>query len=156
MSENWADERFKRLRGWFSNPLLEPALLFQTSAIAIFTHFSLLLQRDEPSIHLLKPRMESLGRKLAGRIIKPAVLQNTSTLLELDLDNKDIYKDPKSLFIGFTTKCVLNKLLNDGTITERDSMIFNNAAHNYHRSAAEYIQAKFPLDNDVIKKCCVD
>ena len=106
---NSADERFKRLRGWFSIPWLEPALLFQTSVIAIFTHFSLLLQRDEPSIHLLKPTMESLGRKLAGCIIiKPAVLQNTSTLLELDWDKKDIYKDPKSLFIGFTTKCVLN------------------------------------------------
>ena len=92
--------------------------------------------------------MESLGRKLAGRIIKPAVLQNTSTLLELDLDNKDIYKDPASLhvFIGFITKCVLNKLLNDGTITERDSMIFSNAANNYYRFAVEYIQAKFTLD----------
>ena len=30
LSENWVDERFRRLRGWFSNPLLEPALLFQT------------------------------------------------------------------------------------------------------------------------------
>ncbi len=151
LSEKWADERFKRLHGWFSNPLLEPALLFQTSAITMFTHFNLLLQRDEPSIHLLKPTMESLGKKLASRIIKPAVLQNTSTLLELDLDNNDIYKDPKSLYIGFTTKCVLNKLLNDGTITEKDSMTFNNAAHNYFKSAVEYIQAKFPLDNDVIK-----
>eukprot|EP00794_Sanderia_malayensis_P010441 gene10441-11534_t len=60
--EKWADERFERLHGCFSNTLLEPALLFQTSAFTMFTDFNLWLQRDEPSIHLLKPTMESFGK----------------------------------------------------------------------------------------------
>ena len=74
LSEDWADERFKRLKDWFQNPFLEPVLLFQSNAISIFTNFNKLLQRDEPSIHLLKPAMENLGRKLGSRILQAHVL----------------------------------------------------------------------------------
>ena len=41
LSEEWADERFQRLHRWFSNLLLETALMFQTNAISIFTNFQL-------------------------------------------------------------------------------------------------------------------
>ena len=41
LSEEWADERFQRLHRWFSNLLLEPALMFQTNAISMFTNFQL-------------------------------------------------------------------------------------------------------------------
>ena len=64
LSEEWADERFQRLHRWFSNLLLETALMFQTNAISMFTNF--LLQRDEPSIDVLKAEMESLGQKIAS------------------------------------------------------------------------------------------
>ena len=67
-SEDFRDERFQRLHGWFCNPLLEPALLFNQASISIFTNFNLLLQREEPTIHLLKSSMEELARKLACRI----------------------------------------------------------------------------------------
>ena len=61
LREDFTDQRFQRLRGWLGNPLLEPALLFQTAAISTFTHFNLLLQRDEPTIHVVQPAME--GKK---------------------------------------------------------------------------------------------
>ena len=44
-SEDFQDERFQRLNRWFTNPLLEPSLLFNTVAITIFTSFNRLLQR---------------------------------------------------------------------------------------------------------------
>ena len=47
-SEESTDQRFQRLSQVFDNSLLEPALLFQTSSISLFTTFNLLLQRDYP------------------------------------------------------------------------------------------------------------
>ena len=44
-SEDFQDERFQRLNNWFTNPLLEPSLLFNTTAIGIFTSFNRFLQR---------------------------------------------------------------------------------------------------------------
>ena len=65
--------------------------------------------------------MESLGRKLANRIIKPEVLKKYSSALEIDLDQEDIYIDVESVFLGGTTNFTLNKLLNDDvTITDRE------------------------------------
>lgn len=150
LSEHWADERFQRLHAWFENPMLELALLFQTSVISMFTNFNLLLQREEPTIHLLKPAMEHLGKQLAGRIVEPRVLKDVTSVSDLNLDDSSIYKSPNTLFIGFTTKCTLNKLLNDGTITERDETKFYKAAFSYFQSALEYVKTKFPLENDVI------
>ena len=75
-SESFADERFKRLYDKFHNPILEPAMLFLTSALPLFLYFNLLLQREEPTIHCLKSAMESLGKKLAKRIILPNKLKN--------------------------------------------------------------------------------
>ena len=48
-SESFADER--RLYDKFHNPILEPAMLFLTSALPLFLHFNLLLQREEPTTH---------------------------------------------------------------------------------------------------------
>ena len=54
LSEHFADERFRRLNRWFNDPLLEPALFFSQAAISIFANFNLLLQREEPTVHILK------------------------------------------------------------------------------------------------------
>ena len=53
LSEEWVDERFQRLHRWFSNHLLEPALMFQTNAASLFTNFNLLLQRDESNLVII-------------------------------------------------------------------------------------------------------
>ena len=42
-SEHFAYERFQRFLSKYSNPLLDPATLFQTSGLPLFTHFNMLL-----------------------------------------------------------------------------------------------------------------
>ena len=69
MSEGFSDERFQRLKEKFSNPLLEPALLFLSSALPLFTHFNQLLETEESTIHILKSAIEGLRKKLAKRIM---------------------------------------------------------------------------------------
>ena len=69
LSEGFSDERFQRLKEKFTNPLLEPALLFLSSALSLFTHFNQLLQTEESTIHILKSAIEGLRKKLAKRIM---------------------------------------------------------------------------------------
>ena len=69
MSEGFSDERFQRLEEKFTNPLLEPGLLFLSSALPLFTHFNQLLEREEPTIHILKSAIEGLRKKVAKRIM---------------------------------------------------------------------------------------
>ncbi len=150
LSEDWADERFQRLRRWFENPLLESALLFQTNAISMFTRFNKLLQRDEPSIHLLKPAIESLGRKIGGRILRIPVLQKSPSTFDIDLDDNSIYKVNTSVFLGMTTRATLNRLLSQGDISDDDFKKFHAAVHSYFRDSLTYIKTKFPINDETI------
>ena len=150
LSEDWADERFQRLRRWFENPLLESALLFQTNAISMFTRFNKLLQRDEPSIHLLKPAIESLGRKIGGRILRIPVLQKSPSTFDIDLDDNSIYKVNTSIFLGMTTRATLNRLLSQGDISDDDFKKFHAAVHSYFRDSLTYIKTKFPINDETI------
>ena len=45
-------------------------MLFQTSALPLFTHFSMLLLHQEFTIHILKSSMQTMGKKIAMRIMK--------------------------------------------------------------------------------------
>ena len=149
-SEESTDQRFQRLSQVFDNPLLEPALLFQTSSSSLFTTFNLLLQRDEPTIQVLKPAIETLGKKIANRIILPSVMKNIGSIAELNLDNEEIFLEPKSLFLGGTTKFTLNRLRNNGTISDSGYKKLHSAAHHYFKSSLKYILEKFPVNNDVL------
>ena len=81
LSEHFSDGRFQRLNEWFSDPLLKPTFLFTQATISIFTNFNLLLQSEEPTLHILKSSIERLGRKIANRIVKPSFLKNITAIL---------------------------------------------------------------------------
>ena len=83
LSEHFSDGRFQRLNECFSDPLLEPAFLFTQATISIFTNFNLLLQCEEPTLHILKSSIERLGRKIANRIVKPSFLKNITSVADI-------------------------------------------------------------------------
>ena len=150
LSEHFADEPFRRLNRWFNGPLLEPALFFSQAAISIFTNFNLLLQCEEPTVHILKASMKHLGGKLATRIIKPTALRGISSISDIDLTDDSVFIQPKSIFLGDTTKATLNRLLSEGDISQRKYDSFRKGAHLYFKDALQYIQNKFPIKNEVI------
>ena len=45
-------------------------MLFQRSALPLFTHFSMLLIHQDLTIHILKSSMQAMGKKMATRIVK--------------------------------------------------------------------------------------
>ena len=73
----------------------------------------MLLQRDQSSIHVLKPVIESLGCKLAGRIIQANILCKGFTIYRFELDDNIIYIHPASIFLGMTARYTLHRPFND-------------------------------------------
>lgn len=148
-SEHFADERFQRLDNAFSNPLFETVLQFHSASIQLFTHFNKLLQREEPTIHILQDAMKNLGKKLASRIVLPNILKDTA-VVDIDLNDDAIFKPTKQIFLGAMTKANLTALLNNGDISESDFNKVLDAAHCYFKYALVYLQKKFPLTNELL------
>ena len=113
MSEGFTDERFQRLEEKFSNPLLKPALLYFSSALPLLTYFNQLLQREEPTTHILKPTFGSLGKKLAKRIMLPLVGRKISSISEIDLHDPENFMDTQDIYLGVLMKSMLKKFLDD-------------------------------------------
>ena len=139
LSESCSDDRFIRLYQKFINPLLKPALIFQQSSIKLFIHFNLLLQHGEPSIHIRTNSMETLGRIIGSRFIRPEIMSGISSITELDLNEDSIFKENSTIFLGGTTKTELVRLLNEGDCSQQEFDLFHSAAHMYYTSAFNYI-----------------
>ena len=149
LSEDFLDQMFQRLHKGFNNPLTEVALLFHHASIQLFNNFNKLLQSNEPIIHMFHASIEKLARNLANRIIKPQVVRDTP-ITELNLSDPTIYKPKASIYLGGLTKFKLQKLLNDGDVSERDYSAVFDAAQAYFKTAFNYILTKFPVSNEVI------
>ncbi len=118
LSEEFADARFQRLVKAFENPLTEVVLFFHQATIPLFTSFNMLLQSEEPLVHRIHNSVTRLGKTLANRIIKSSIMKE-STLTLIDLEDQSIYIPVQSIHVGGMTKLNLQKLLNDGDITQR-------------------------------------
>ena len=150
LSESFPDQRFKRLEVAFSNPILEPVLLFHQASMQLFTEFNKLLQRSDPTIHVLRGAMLRLVKKVATRIVQPQFIKDAE-LEQLDLSNDTMFKPNQSIFLGGVTKPTLTRLLNEGDITETLFRKFYAAAHSYFKSSLSYILKKFPLKDELIR-----
>ncbi len=125
-------------------------MLFLSSALPIFTHFNQLLQREEPTIHILKPAMESLGKKVAIRIMHPNKVKDITNVSEIDLNDSENFIETRDIYLGVLTKNTLKKLLDEGDISEHQYKDFHDAVHYYFKSSLQYMQKKFPLNNTLI------
>ena len=55
----------------------------------MFTRFNLLLQREDPFIHILHSQCVELLRKLLSKFVKIAVIKEATNLAEIDYYTKE-------------------------------------------------------------------
>ena len=78
--------------------------------------------------------------------INPQVVRDT-LITGLGLSDPTIYKPKASIYLGGLLKFKLQKLLNDGDISERDYLSVFDAAQANFKTALNYILTKFPISN---------
>lgn len=148
LSNSEPQARFHRLHKAFENPMTEIHLLFMQSVLPIFTNANRFLQREEPLIHLLRPSLMSLFRKLLSKFVEPrAIAASGSNYVHL-VDFQSNQLGNEKLVIGFTTRQLLRRLHEDGSITNQQVSNFYSSARAFFIRTAEYFLQWFPFQKN--------
>eukprot|EP00795_Rhopilema_esculentum_P011061 gene11061-19920_t len=107
-------------------------------------------RREEPTIYILKPAIESLGKKLAKRIMHPSKVKCITNVSEIDLNDSENFIETEDIYLGVLTKRTLKKLLDEGDISEQQYKDLHDAVHYYFKLSLQYMKKKFPLNNPLI------
>ena len=139
LSRDDKDARFLRLQASYQDPLTEVHLSFYTSSLTIFTRYNKFLQRSYPLTHKVYLATRSLAHKIASRLIKPDVLQQTNVSLVHLLEDKANYLPFSGTFIGIVTKSLLNRLLNQGDISQTQWNLCIEGAIAFYKHSLKYV-----------------
>ena len=101
-TENDSNEKINREKK-LVNAFKQPTIFVQ-SVIPIFDRFDTFLQAEELLIHILYHSFLRLYRLLLSRFILLEVISEAGDVLNIDLEDRDIWKDFNSIFIGAMTK----------------------------------------------------
>ena len=82
--------------------------------------------------------MERLAKRQANRVVEPETLRRMKSIIDLDLDNENIFLDPKNILV-YITNSKVKAFLNEGSISKYPCKNFHEAAYRCYRSALEDI-----------------
>ena len=111
------------------NPMTKAVCLFWDATLPLFDTLNLLLQRDEPCIHIMKRSLYELLTDLFVRFVKPSTIRSADTLLKVAFMSRDNKKDRDDL----------------DARTE-----FYTCVRSYFVEATKYIISKFPLEGELL------
>ena len=109
-SEWGGAKRFKRLEKAFKDPMTEVYLYFFSGVLSAFKQTNLLLQREDPCMHLLHSQLKRFLLQLAGTFMSVTEIKSAPQVPDINID---IHKPQKELFIGICMKN-LNNLFQNG------------------------------------------
>ena len=107
----------KRLEKTFKDPMTEVYSYFFSGVLPSFKQTNLLLQGEDPCIHLVHSQVNRFLLQLAGKVIPVTEIKSTPQVSDINIDNQ---KPQEELFIGICTTNLLKKLLEDGEISALD------------------------------------
>ena len=116
ISEEESQDRFGGLALAFDDPIVY--LLFYQSVLPTFTQLNLLLQREDPNIHLVADEIRAFLQKLLSKNVKIRVLKAASDITPVDFSSSDNHLDDLTIMVGLVTKQCLRHLLDGSDITD--------------------------------------
>ncbi|KAK3698610.1 hypothetical protein QZH41_014592, partial [Actinostola sp. cb2023] len=149
LPEDEAHLRFKRLSQAFRNPMTEVYLLFIQSALQIFLHLNLFLQKQEPLIGSVISSLKRFLRLLACKFVSPQSVKAASTFKEL-LDVQH-HKEDSSVDIGFVTRTTLNRLVQFGDVSTYEVKKFYGGVKAFFCKAFDYGVHRMPVDDQLLQ-----
>ena len=147
-SEWGGAKRFKRLEKTFKGLMTEVYLYFFSGVLPSFKETNLVLQREDPSIHLVHSQLNKLLLQLAGKLMPVTEIKNAPQVSDINIDN---HKPQEELFVGICTKNLLNKLFEDGEISALDKQKFFAGVLAFYSEAFSYGVEKLPINDSILK-----
>lgn len=131
--------------------MTELHLLFMQSVSPIFTNANKFLQREEPLIHLLRPHLMSLFKKLLCKFVKPRIITAAGNDVHLADFHGPNQLENERIVIGFTTRQLLRCLHEDGSITDNQVSKFYSSVRAFLVQTAEYLLQWCPFSDELIE-----
>ncbi|XP_071507007.1 uncharacterized protein [Diadema antillarum] len=148
------ESREKRVNRMFLSPQTKLYCFFLRYANKLFEKGNLLLQRDEPCIHLLHRELNGLLKDIFVRFLKPSSVSSVA-LVNVPFSDRNHQKNDEDLMIGNDAKLYIReqRRLKKSTFTlsESDIQGFFSAVRSYYVKACNYIFKTWPLDDELAK-----
>ncbi|XP_078538685.1 uncharacterized protein LOC144823755 [Lissotriton helveticus] len=148
------ESRMQRLFHCFKNPMTEIYCLFLQSSLPAFVNFNLLLQREDPVIHLLYDAIVDLlalllSRAYVGQVVQ-SFMKNPEASLP-DLSSCDCQIPDSSLYVGIGVRGKLKNMLEMGIIEPQTQSNFFEAVRSFHQAAVKCALEVLPVHDEVLK-----
>lgn len=92
--------------------------------------------------------MSNFSQKLLSCLVLPTAIVDDCLAVTVDLENSEIQKSDKELFIGFSAIQCIQKNNMEGT---SGVSIFRKEVRSFYVGCLTYIKNKFPLNDAIIK-----
>ena len=160
--------RFQRLHHLFDTPITELHLLFYQSALQVFIHFNMFLQKEDSLIPVIHDQMTSFLTKLASKFIEVSSIhecqQDYSKLKFSSVDSQlaglcnilntlhhFITLLDDKIFIGIMTKMKLQQLIGEGDMTTLQVNVFYHSVRAFYIKAMDYALKNLPLSDKLLR-----
>lgn len=144
-SESSHVTREERIFFFLSSELSRACCLFLQTVVPLFEKTNCLLQEQAPQIHVLRGLLNRLLEDLLTRFVRPGVLKECHSLVEIAYSVAENQKADEDLVIGSVTYSVVEKL----STSEKEQFFF--CVRLYFSAACDYIRHKFPLEDVNLK-----
>uniref|UniRef100_A0A1X7TWU2 HAT C-terminal dimerisation domain-containing protein n=1 Tax=Amphimedon queenslandica TaxID=400682 RepID=A0A1X7TWU2_AMPQE len=145
------NNRFQRLRQLYTNPMTEVYLYFYQACLQPFVHLNTLLQRNDPIIGIVANQLIKFLKTLLGKFVCVRSIKEADHLTTVSYTTRENQLDDNALHIGFSTRSLLRKLLDEGDISPQQVNNFYRAVRNFYEEATSYSIANLPLHDEVLE-----
>ncbi len=134
--------RFKRLKKLFSDPMVEVYHMFYQAILPTFSVANKFLQREDPCIYAAHGHLTGFARRVLGKFVQVSTIKAATTVENVDYIDQSQQLNDRQLFVGFSTRQVVDKLVREGDIDEKRRDQFYQAVRKFYETA--YIRKRNP------------
>ena len=134
-----------------TDPATKLYCFFREATIPIFNTMNLLLQRDEPCIHILHDTCVQLLTDLYVRFVRADAIMKAASVFKVNYKEKKPQKTPGNSCHRCKTRDFLNDCKEEQKMTSDQRQVFFDSVRDYYCRAVEYILSTFPLDCELLK-----
>ena len=148
--------RETRINRLLVSPQTKLYCFFLHYANGIFDKGNLLLQREEPCIHLLHRELSSMLKDIMLRFVKPAVVVSEPLTTVKFMDRKN-QKSDEDLMTGKAAKdylkasCQSTEETDQPSLSQTDISAFYSAVRSFYEKACDYILKTWPLHDELLQ-----
>ena len=115
-----------------------------------FTFPNKFLQREDPCIYAAHGQLNEFVRRLLGKFVQIDKIKAAKTVEKVNFEEESQQLKDGQLFIGFVTRQLLNKLVDEGYIDERKRDQLCQAVRHFYQQAVLGTISKLPLQDDTL------